>query len=419
MPTATSSAPTETTDRKRPESAISRSLRERLIPLRVMAFLQGVAFWVPVEKLFMTEIGFDAATIGVMAAAYAGLIPVAEVLSGVLADRWSRRGVLGLAGLALLVAVLIGALSQNVVTYIVAALVLGLYFALYSGTVEAIVYDTVLEETGTSTAYEREIGRIRLIESAALLTSALAGGWIAAAASTRLTYFVTLPFVLASLIALSRFHEPRLHQAGERSPLREHLRTTVRAVLHRGRLVPIAAAAVTAAVILQAMYEFGPLWLIELSAPAGFYGPFWAGVVGALGLGGLLAGRLQLHKRLPVATVVAVMMGCSAVLLTSGSLAALTAAITTLTLLVVVIGIHVSHLVHDAVDSTIRTGVASGISAVSWILFLPFALGFGAVTQQADVYAAGWLLAGAVLLAGAALLWVALSRSRPAARTLA
>lgn len=402
MPTAVLDAPTR---------------RGRLVPLRWVVFLQGVAFWVPVEKLFMTEIGFEAATIGVMAAAYAGLVPVAEVLSGVLADRWSRRGVLVLAAIALLLAVLVGALSQNVVAYVVAALILGLYFALYSGTVEAVVYDTVLEETGTSTAYEREIGRIRLLESAALVTSALAGGWIAAATSTRLTYVVTLPFVAASLIALSRFREPRLHEAGERSPLRDHLRTTVRAILHRGRLVPIAAAAVMAALILQAMYEFGPLWLIELSAPAGFYGPFWAGVVGALGLGGLLAGRLRLHRRLPVATVVLVMLGCAAVLLTSGSLAVVTIAVVLLTLLVVVIGIHVSRLVHDAVDSTIRTGVASGISAVSWMLFTPYALGFGAVTQEADVYAAGWLLAGAVVFAGAALLWVV--ASRPAVRSLA
>ena len=107
----------------------------RLLPLQVAAFLQGVLFWVPVEKLFMTEIGFDAATIGVMAAAYAAMVPLVEVVSGVLADRWSRRGVLALAGIALLVSSLIGGLSQNVITYIVAALILGIYFAMYSGTV--------------------------------------------------------------------------------------------------------------------------------------------------------------------------------------------------------------------------------------------------------------------------------------------
>jgi MFS family permease len=91
-------------------------LVRRLVPLQVAAFLQGIGFWVPVEKLFITGIGFDAATIGVMAAAYAALVPLVEVLSGILADRWSRRGVLVVAGLAMLVSVLIGGLSRNVIT---------------------------------------------------------------------------------------------------------------------------------------------------------------------------------------------------------------------------------------------------------------------------------------------------------------
>ena len=31
--------------------------------------------WVPVEKLFMSEIGFDPAAVGLMAAAYAAVVP--------------------------------------------------------------------------------------------------------------------------------------------------------------------------------------------------------------------------------------------------------------------------------------------------------------------------------------------------------
>lgn len=50
-------------------------------------FLQGICLWIPVEKLFMTQIGFDAATIGVMAAAYAAVTPIMEIPSGILADR--------------------------------------------------------------------------------------------------------------------------------------------------------------------------------------------------------------------------------------------------------------------------------------------------------------------------------------------
>jgi MFS family permease len=105
-------------------------LRRRLVPLYAAAFLQGFALWVPIEKLFMTSIGFDSASIGLMAAVYAIVVPVLEVPSGVLADRWSRRGVLALASIAAICSVVIGGLSQNVATYLVAASFLGVFFAM-------------------------------------------------------------------------------------------------------------------------------------------------------------------------------------------------------------------------------------------------------------------------------------------------
>jgi hypothetical protein len=41
-------------------------------------------------------------------------------------------------------------LRSNVATYIVAALILGVYFSLNSGTIDSVVYDTVIEETGSA-----------------------------------------------------------------------------------------------------------------------------------------------------------------------------------------------------------------------------------------------------------------------------
>ncbi|MDN5860515.1 MAG: MFS transporter, partial [Pseudonocardia sp.] len=158
------------------------SLQKRLRPLHLTVFLQGVGFWVPVEKLFMSEIGFDAAGIGLMAGAYAAVVPLLEVPSGILADRWSRRGVLVVAGAALALSALVGGLSHDVPTYVLSALALGVFFAMSSGTIEAIVYDTVLEETGDSAEFERQMGRIRMVCSLALVTSALAGGLLAGVA---------------------------------------------------------------------------------------------------------------------------------------------------------------------------------------------------------------------------------------------
>src|SRR5262245_31985758 len=171
-------------------------VHQRLIPLIAASFFGGIALWVPVEKLFLAELGFTPQTVGIMAAAYAGVVPILEIPSGILADRWSRRGVLLLGNAAAFLSVLVGAISFDVITYVVAAMFLGVYFAMQSGTVDAIVYDAVLEEDGSSEAFERLMGRIRILESVALVTGALAGGALAALTAPRVTYVATLPFIV-------------------------------------------------------------------------------------------------------------------------------------------------------------------------------------------------------------------------------
>ncbi|WP_219417052.1 MFS transporter [Pseudonocardia nigra] len=385
-------------------------LAKRLLPLHVAAFLQGIGLWVPVEKLFMTEIGFDAASIGLMAAAYAAVVPILEVPSGILADRWSRRGVLVVAAVALAASALLGGLSHDVPTYILSALVLGVYFAMYSGTMDSVVYDTVLEETGNSAAYEREIGRNRLVNSIALVASALAGGALAGFAGTRVTYLLTVPLVALSVVALLRFREPRLHRAAEAGSLRAHIALTARALAGRRRLLPTITLSVLTALLLQVLLEFGPLWLVALAAPAVVYGPYWAGLVSSLGLGGVLAGRLDLDRPRTAVVVAALLTAAGCVLAIARSVVLVTAAQILLALLVVAAGIHASRLLHDAVPSTVRSGVASGVSTLSWIAFLPIALVFGLVSQHDGVHTMGWPITALAAVAGGLLVGAALTR---------
>ena len=87
-------------------------------------------------------------------------------------------------------------------------------------------------------------------------------------------------------------------------------------------------------------------------------------------------------------------------------------------LLLVVVGIHVSQRLHDAVASTVRAGVASGVSTLTWLAFLPVALGFGWIANEYGVHLAAWLLTGLVLAAGASLFRLTMHAS-PAAGGLA
>lgn len=375
------------------------TLRRRLAPLYVAVFLQGFMLWVPVEKLFMTSIGFDAAAVGLMAAAYSALVPLLELPSGILADRWSRRGVLIVASLALAASSLIGGLSNDVATYIAGAMVLGVYFAFYNGTMDSVVYDTVLEETGDGGDFERRIGRVRTVEAVALVTSSLLGGWLAGLFTPRVTYLLTVPFAIASVVGYLAFREPRLHKTSEPVPLRRQVVDTLTAVTRRRRLLPVVALGVLTAVIVQMVFEFGPLWLVALAVPAAVYGPYWAGLVSTVGLGGLLAGRLRLERPATAWTVAAAMTVSALVLTTGAGGLVVTAAQVTLALLAGLAAIRVSAVLHDAVPSSIRSGVASGVSSLSWLVFLPVALGFGALSTAHGVQAAGWLLVAATVLA--------------------
>ena len=235
---------------------------------------------------------------------------------------------------------LIGGLSHNVLGYVIAAMVLGIYFAFSSGTVDSIVYDTVLEETGSNELYEKWIGRIRAVESAAFVLSALAGGVLAQYTSTRFTYFATIPLVGLAIIGFLRFNEPRLHQAAERMTLRSHVALTFRTMITSRAVLRVLFLVAAAGLLTQAIFEFGPLWLVAQAAPAALYGPYWAALVSTFGVAGLLIGKLNLERRLMLAVLIILSLAAALLLTWTRSLAVLVAAQVVLGLALALIGIH-------------------------------------------------------------------------------
>lgn len=393
-------------------SAAPRTLTRRLLPLQVAVGLQGIILWVPVEKLFMTQIGFTARTVALMAAAYAAVVPLLEIPSGILADRWSRNRIMVCGSIALIASSLLGGLSTNVPTYIAAAMILGVYFALNSGTLDSIVYDVVLEETGSSDQYETWIGRLRMVESGAFVASALAGGVLAGWSSVRLTYFASLPFVAVAIVAFLRFDEPRLHRAAEPVALRSHVALTYRTMIREPGVRQVMLLAALVGLLSQAVFEFGPLWLVALAAPAALFGPYWAALVSTLGVGGYLTSKLNLDHRATVSLLALCAPAATLALTQIHSLAAVIAAQTVLALSLAIISIRAGKLLHDGVPSNLRAGVSSGVGTLSWMLFLPFSLVFGWLARIHGVQRAGWLLTAAALLIGL-LLIASVLRRRP------
>lgn len=215
-----------------------------LLPLQLATLCSGMMLWVPIEKLFINEIGFTAPSVGLMAGVYAITVPMLEIPSGLLADRWSRKGVLIAATVALVGAVGVGAVANSVGVYMVSALCLGVFIAMHSGTVDSIIYDTLFEEGADTAVFDRLLGWLGMLSSVTLVGSSLLGGCLASVWSPRLAYVATLPFVIGSLVCLAFVREPHVHRppdTGEpaRNSLLQRARSTMRE--HRARADELVA----------------------------------------------------------------------------------------------------------------------------------------------------------------------------------
>jgi hypothetical protein len=171
-------------------------------------------------------------------------------------------------------------------------------------------------------------------------------------------------------------------------------------ILQPGRLRLVIAVTVAGALLMQGMLEFGPLWLVALAVPAFLYGPHWAGLTAALGVGGLLGVRAWWSRRVAAVALAAAIVACCVVLAVSRSPYVVVGAQVVLTTLVVAGGIPVLRRLHDGVPSAVRAGVASGVGTLTWMAFVPFALAIGFVTDRFGVGMAGWTLVVVAVAAG-------------------
>ncbi|HLW01944.1 MAG TPA: MFS transporter [Ktedonobacterales bacterium] len=381
-----------------PLPLVSPRLTRRLLPLFIAAFSQGLVLWAPIEKVFLNGLGFDQAALGLMAACYTSLIPLFDLDSGILADRWSRKGILILASIASMLNALLGGLSYNVPTYLVSTLFFGVEVALVSGTYESILYDTLLEETGGSHAFEQRLSQVKLLSSLALIIGSLAGGLVATVLSPRLAYFATIPLVALSLFALRSFQEPSLHHAEARHSLSSHLRSSAATLFQPGKNRQIILVLLATSLLLSVIFEFGPLWQLALAAPVGLYGLSNAAVLTAGGAGSLLAPRLSLAKPASILVMAGLLVGASLALVIVQQTVVVILAQGVLVAGGTGISMVFTGLLHDALSSRVRAGAASGVGALSSTAFVLFSLLFGMVSQHAGIFHAGWMVVGVALL---------------------
>lgn len=372
---------------------VNSKITQRLLPLYVAAFFQGFVLFYTIEKVFMRQIGFDDADIGVMVAIYSAVMLLVETPSGILADRWSRKGVLIMASVALALSALVGGLSHSIPMYLLMASIWGVFFALYTGMYDSIVYDTLLEEKMRIEGnYEHYYGRIKIVDGAALMLGSLIGGVIASEFGLRETYYWTIPLSLMAIGALLVFREPKLHKQHVAVPIVQHVRNTFGAVLKKGQLVFIVGAIVLIQTISYGMIEFSQLWWMTLAMPIIAFGPSNTLLLGTVGLGGWAAGRFGLHRQTAMYITFLVLAVSALGLALSRSTVVIVICQIVLSTGLIGLGVIFNRMMHDSLDSRIRAGASSAVSTLTRVVFIVFALLFGLVSRESGIFAAAWIL---------------------------
>jgi MFS transporter len=368
---------------------VAESVTRRLRPLYATAFIHSFVLWYSIEKLFMRSAGLNDYLITIATLVYIVVMMVANIPLGLLADRWSRKGVLYLATGALVGSSVVCGFSHGLGLYAAGISAWGLFYAAYAGTYDSAVYDVVLEETGTGEAFEHCYGRVQMFEATAFITSALASAVVARYASLRAEYFLTIPFTCCAFATVARFREPGLHRTAPRPHLAAHLGRIVHGTTS-GTIGWIVTGLVANCVVMRLLIEFYQLWYLGLALPVLWYGPSCALMYTGAWSGGALASRLRGRRTVPAAALAT--LAAAAGLFAHDPRAVIGAQVTTI-FGVTVLNIALTRHLHDTLPSTVRAGTSSVISTLGYGLFVPTALAFGLFSHSHGIFPASIFIA--------------------------
>ncbi|MCW2684268.1 MAG: major facilitator superfamily 1 [Blastococcus sp.] len=333
--------------------------------------------WVPYYPLYallFLDAGLSTAQISVLFAVWSLTGLLAEVPAGVLADRWSRRGVVVLAGLLQAAGFLVWTAAPGVDAFAIGFVIWGISGALASGASEALVHDA-LADVGAQSSFARVHGWMTAAELLIQIPTAVAASALFALGGYPLVGWASAGgCVAAALLALRLPEPPREIDDGSLvGTLREGIREAVRTPALR---LPVLAVALVGA--LDAVEEYFPVLAAARGVPVGAV-PFAVLATALAGAAGAaLGGRAE---RLPdgvlpvLLGVAGLCLGAAAVLPPAVALASVAVFYGLYLAVLVVAEARLQERIAGSRRATLTSVAGLGIELASLLVFTAWALG--------------------------------------------
>jgi MFS family permease len=345
----------------------------------------------PLYALFFLSTGLTGADVSALFALWSVTGFLAEVPAGALADRWSRRGCLVLAGLLEAAGFVLWTAAPGVPAFAAGFVLWGLAGALVSGAAEALVYEG-LAAAGSAGAYPRVNGWISAAELLSQVPTAFLAAGLFAAGGYPLVGWVSVGVCLATAALGLRFPEPPRTTGDDEED--GGLRAGVTAALRRpGLLLLVGALALVGGI--DAIEEYVPVaagsWGVPTGAvPLAVLAVPLTGAAGAA-LGGR-AGRLPAGAPAALLALAGGLLAVAALWARPAALAALALFYGCYLAVLVVAEARLQERITGRHRATITSVAALGIELTSLLVFAAWAV-HGALAVAVLVLAVAPVLA--------------------------
>jgi len=249
----------------------------------LIQFFSTLYFYLPILTIYYQQRGLNFIQINSLWGIITGTIFLAEVPTGIIADKIGRKKSIIIALILQLIGEIFFLFSQNYLHFIFISVIAGLGFAFQSGCIQALVYDSLKEENKENTMKQAS-GKIGAFYQTGHVLGALASSFIV----TQLTqYRITLAIIFTIIsVGIALFisfllKEPKSqYRHGEQNPTKL-FSEVMNLIRNNTSLKRIILLGVFTTPFVGYMRNLHPPYF-QLSGVA----PFWLGIT--LAVGGIL-----------------------------------------------------------------------------------------------------------------------------------
>jgi len=247
-----------------------QKMQANIWKLYVLHFLNGSILFIPVIIPFMLSTALSLQQIFILQGVFTLSAVLLEIPSGYISDKWGRKNTAIVGGITGFIGVLLYATSHNFMTFFIGDIFLGIGVSFYSGTLEALAFDSLLELDDTN-SYKRISGNLAFAHFGAEALMSIVGGFLVIY-SLRLPVQMTLiPYGIACIVTLL-LTEPQRHKVQEGRHLKVMWRITKQSIIHNVPLRSIIILHSTIAMMTMSLFWYTQIYQTSVGLPLIYFG---------------------------------------------------------------------------------------------------------------------------------------------------